>query len=365
MSVFKRPGAEFYSYDFRLRSRRFSGSTGLKNKREAEKYEEARKREAEADRVDTTKPLTFGDAGFLYWEEVGQHHKDPRGPEHHIAWLQAAIGKSTMIADIDNAMVARLVAKRRGEGVANATVNRSVVEPLRTIMRRADRLWNATVQRIDWQTHRLKEPQERVREASHVEEEALLAAAPEDYRPLIRFALMTGCRRAEIVGLTWQAVNFFSREFRVTGKGEKSRTIPMTQEVYDLLWSLKGHHPIAVFTFVAQRRREGRIKGERYPITAEGLHTVWHRHVASKLADFRFHDTRHTAATRLVRATGNLKMAQRLLGHTHVTTTTRYAHVTHDDLREGLEVASRAKSATQSATNDGSEEPNMLETKKN
>jgi integrase len=41
------------------------------------------------------------------------------------------------------------------------------------------------------------------------------------------------------------------------------------------------------------------------------------------VTDFRFQDFRHTAATRLVRATGNLKMAQKLLSHAELATTSR------------------------------------------
>jgi site-specific recombinase XerD len=48
-------------------------------------------------------------------------------------------------------------------------------------------------------------------------------------------------------------------------------------------------------------------------------------------------DTRHTAGTRYVRATGNLKGAQRLLGHARIETTTRYAHVLVDDIHVGQE----------------------------
>ncbi|EHS52593.1 integrase family protein [Rhizobium sp. PDO1-076] len=40
---------------------------------------------------------------------------------------------------------------------------------------------------------------------------------------------------------------------------------------------------------------------------------------------FRFHDTRHTTATRILRAS-NLKVTQRLLGHADIATTTKYAH---------------------------------------
>jgi integrase len=176
----------------------------------------------------------------------------------------------------------------------------------------------------------------------------MLKAIRSDYEPALRFAILTGCRRAEIVGLEWTSVDFINRAFKVTGKGDKTRHIPMTQEVYHLLWSLKDHHKTAVFTYIAQKTRDGRVRQARYPITDAGFKTAWRRRVEPEgetIVDFRFHDTRHTAATRLVRATGNLRLAQRLLGHTDIATTTKYAHVTHEDLRAGLEAA-----ATQSAT---------------
>lgn len=352
MPVYKRPGSDTYSYDFRHGGRRFSGSTGCKKKRDAERFEEGVRDGAKADRLDTTKPLTMADVAFLYWQEIGQHHSDPSGPERNLAWLQAEIGPRTLVSDISNAMVARLVTKRRSDDVKNGTVNRTVVEPLRAILRRAKNVWSASVQEIDWKTHKLKEPQERVREASHVEEKTLLEAIPEDYRPLLTFAILTGCRRGEIVGMRWKDVNFFAREFTVTGKGDRTRTIPMTGDVYELLRPMWGEPEDAVFTYSAKRTRDGRVKGERYPITAEGLHTVWHRYVAPKMTDFRFHDTRHTAATRMVRETGSLKLAQKLLGHSTVMTTARYAHVSHDDLRSALEAVSKSRNATQNATDD-------------
>uniref|UniRef100_UPI0037511B05 tyrosine-type recombinase/integrase n=1 Tax=Cypionkella sp. TaxID=2811411 RepID=UPI0037511B05 len=55
------------------------------------------------------------------------------------------------------------------------------------------------------------------------------------------------------------------------------------------------------------------------------------------IEDFRFHDLRHTFASRLLRLTGNLKLVSRLLGHTQIETTMRYAHVLDEDLRTGLE----------------------------
>jgi integrase len=357
VSIYKRPGQTVYTYDFRYRRQRFSGSTGCTSRREALRFEEAEKKRVAALRFDATKPLPFKAAAAQYWNEVGCRHANSVDMLRALDWLVGNVGAATMLSEISDAVVARLVAKRRGEGVwrknrkgklervgelSGASVNRSVCEPLRAILRRARRVWKQDVQDIEWRVHFLKEPQERVREASGDEEARLLAAIRPDYAPPLRFAFLTGCRRQEIVGLAWKDVDFFNREFTVTGKGDRSRTLPMTEAVYRLLWELKDHHKEWVFTYLAKRPRPGARKAACQPITMEGFKTEWRR--ARKRAgveDFRFHDARHTAATRLVRATGNLKMAQQLLGHTDIATTSRYAHVTKDDLRAGLEAVSR------------------------
>jgi integrase len=177
----------------------------------------------------------------------------------------------------------------------------------------------------------------------------------------VRFTLLTGVRLEEVVGLDWTAVRFHTRDFTVWGKGKdglkKERTIPMSKVVYDLLWSLKDDHATAVFTYIAKRTSDGRTKGLRYPITYSGLKTEWRRtkerceKAGRSFKGYRFHDNRHTAATRLVRATGNLKQAQLLLGHTDIKTTSRYAHVTHEDLRKGLEAANPAENPTKKKAN--------------
>lgn len=344
MSVFKRPGQEVYSYDFRYRRQRFSGSTGCTSKRAAQKFEQDEKERIKGLQIDGTKPLYFEAACTQYWNEVGQHHANSGDTLRTLDWLMHVIGKRTVLSAISDGTIARAIAKRRGDEVSPATVNRSVAEPMRAILRRARRTWKQAVQDIEWKDHFLKEPQERVREATPDEEAKFMASVRGDYAPALRFAILSGCRRAEIVGLEWKDVDFFNREFTVCGKGDRSRVIPMTDALYTLLWSLKDNHKTAVFTYIVKRPREGAEKGQREPISIEGFKTEWRRtRKRAGILDFRFHDNRHTAATRLVRATGNLKMAQQLLGHTEISTTSRYAHVTKDDLRAGMEAAGEAK----------------------
>lgn len=384
MSVYKRPGADTFSYDFKVARRRFSGSTGATTRREAERAEarerEVAKAELRRERGTIREPMTFEAAAGRYWHEVGQHHAGG-GDENtlwSLAWLKRNIGPHRRIADIDDAVVAGIVAIRRGEPVRSgqnrkaksrtkhpakpprlvspATVNRSVTEPLRKILNRAKRTWKETVADIAWRDHMLREPRERVREMRTEEEARIFAALRADYHPVVRFAILTGLRLGEIPRLAWQDVDWGGRQITVYGKGGKVATIPLAPDVRALLWSLRGHHPEAVFTYVAAKTyvavetRPARKRGERYPITRSGLQTTFRRVLPdADVLNYSFHDNRHTTATRVLRATGNLKIVQRLLRHDQITTTTKYAHALDDDVMAAMQLAADRASAAQEA----------------
>jgi len=366
VSVYKRPGKETYSYDFQLQGRRFSGDTGSRTKREAQAFEQARRDEArlelKAEAAFFADRMTFEIAASRWWLEIGQHQKATDTILRNLDWLKKWVGAETQLEMITDSVIAGLVARRRGEHVpirmkngkikpgklvSPATVNRTCTQPLREILLRAKNVWKVKVADVDFGRHLLKEPQERVREASHGEEEAILSQLARGYDDAVNFAFLTGCRRMEILGLEWPHVDFFSRRFTVTGKGNKTRTIPMSDAIFELLWAQKDHHPTRVFTYEAARTKktDGIVRGKRYPLTEAGLKTAMRRAVpAAGVVNFRFHDTRHTAATRILRAS-NLRVAQRLLGHSDIATTTKYAHAMDDDLRQALE-ASTTKSPT-------------------
>jgi integrase len=165
----------------------------------------------------------------------------------------------------------------------------------------------------------LPEREERVRELSADEEQGFLDSIRPDYQPLFQFSLATGIRMAGCLALQWSDIDWGGRELRVMGKGGKHYRIPVSSAMRDILWPLQGRHAEAVFTYVVQRTRGGRVRGECRPITASGLKTEFSRARAaaglpSTHADFergyRWHDNRHTRATRLLRQKGNLKMVQ-------------------------------------------------------
>ena len=93
-----------------------------------------------------------------------------------------------------------------------------------------------------------------------------------------------------------------------------------------------------MFTYQAQRTRDGRVKGERHPLTCSGVKIAWRRlRKRAGVTGFRFHDFRHDFASKLLRETGNLKLVQRALNHADLKTTTRYAHVLDGEIAEAME----------------------------
>lgn len=372
MSVYKRKGQSTYSYDFILRGSRFSGDTGATTKREALRFEEARKDEAKAQLAEQEaffgKELTFDLASSRWWIEIGQYNSAPETTLRNLEWLKEHIGAKTNLTGITDSVIASLVARRRGERikgrpnapfVSPATVNRTCTQPLREVLLRAKNVWKVAVAEFDFGQHMLDEPQERVREASIEEEDAIMQQLERGYDDAVEFAFLSGCRRMEILGLDWPHVDFFSKRFTVTGKGGKIRTIPMSEPIYEILWKQKDHHPVKVFTYAAKRtlKKQNLVKGQRYPLTESGLKSAMRRAVPNAdVKNFRFHDTRHTAATRVLRKS-NLRVAQILLGHRDIKTTTKYAHAVDDDVRNALNAASvrPTKSPTDSEAADDKE----------
>jgi integrase len=143
----------------------------------------------------------------------------------------------------------------------------------------------------------------------------------------------------------------------VIGKGGKASTIPLSSELREILWPLKGDPTEYVFTYLAKATRvihsgkgkpTGRstVRGERYPITYSGFGTAWRRFGAAKagVEDFRLHDFRHTAGTRLLRdGKAILKVVQKLLRHEDITSTMKYAHVFDEDVRAAMEAETKAR----------------------
>ena len=374
MSIYKREGAPHYSFDFQVAGVRFSGSTGTANRRKAEELEaaekvKAKRAQAEAQRAGPDGPLTLRIATARYWNEVGQHHAGADTTWTNLCRLVDYFGLDKPLSSITGADVAALVSWRRAQTVkgravvrdpddpkaqqaapliAPATVNRSTIEPLQKLFNRARLVWKVALpNEPDWRRHRLKEPQERVREVRAIEEDSLDRAIRTDYAPIVAFARASGLRQRELL-LRKDQVDLVDGVVTTIGKGRKPIRQPITTEMRAILMTEMANPTTWVFTYKATRAKRGRggwARGDRRPITASGLKTIWRRSKTKRTglrlpADLRFHDLRHDFATKLLRDSGNLKIVQRALHHAKIETTTKYAHVMDDEIAAAMEAAS-------------------------
>lgn len=381
MSLYRHKRSPFWQFDFQIRGYRFSGSTGFENKREAKTFEDAEKAHAKRliARIVATgsAPLKLKAACDRWWNDHGQHRNDP-DLEERLKWIANQIGPETFLHAITDDMVSKMVEARRLDvrpagrvvdangkvtrlyrPITARTVNKTTVSLLRRVMNRARDNWNATILRPPkWKKHWLEETKRPIREIMPSEETRLDDVEDQDFTDVRRFAIITGLRRGNVL-LKKSQVNFENATFAIISKGGVPRILPLTKEAYAILWRRQNHPTEYVFTFVAERTRKcpktGKkfIKGERYPITYYGLGSN-KRKWAKAGVDARIHDMRHTTGMRTLRANGNLKLVQKLLGHSDIAITAKfYTDATLEDMRAGMETTAAAASA-----------PPMLEPKK-
>ena len=354
--------AGVFAYDFRVRGNRFRGSLETADRREAERLVKAKRREAQtvAPQAAGDAPMTFGVASTRWYIEAGQHRRRSTEVDRYLRWLQPKIGRSTLIKDVDANTVAKLITMRKAEKVGPATINRTVLEPLRAILFRARDVWNQTVKKIEWKTLMEPEPKERVRELSDTEEQKLLAKIRPDYRAALEFAILSALRLDELVQMQWEHVDFGARRLNLIGKGGVIANIPLSAPMIRILREQQDFGATGpVWNYLPRRRVSGQVSNlGPQPMTYEGLKTEWRR--ARKragipstrkdpLLGYRWHDNRHTGITRLVRASGNLKLGQKLARHSTIATTMKYAHATEDDLRVAMEAAHSPRETCQEA----------------
>ena len=173
--------------------------------------------------------------------------------------------------------------------------------------------------------------QPTIRILSQAEEQALLAAIRvHTIQQMVRFALLTGCRRQDLCRLIWQDVDLQARRlFLVQQKTQEPKVLPLLPEAVALLRQLKpGIAHASVF-----RSPRG---GHYYPLAVtQNFIRACRR---AKIGRMRFHDLRHTVAIRLLEAGCDIPTVGMILGHKPpYHTTLRYlAHTTRARAEKAL-----------------------------
>jgi len=164
----------------------------------------------------------------------------------------------------------------------------------------------------------------RIRWLETDERERLLAACDKSGNPdlglIVRIALASGARQAEITHLRWRMVDL-SREcaFLPTSKTGEPRVMALPGPIRDELRKRAK---------VRQLGSDLVFPSPEDPNRPRNIWQAWDvARKAAKLPDFRFHDLRHTAATGMLRAGVDSRVVATVLGHRSLNMMRRYAHV--------------------------------------
>ena len=143
----------------------------------------------------------------------------------------------------------------------------------------------------------------------------------------LRLLMLTGCRKNEILGLRWEDVALDENELRLPDAKTGARVVPLSPSAVKLLsglpqvegnpWVIPGRNPGTHMSNVDQAWQSIRAR--------------------AGLEDVRIHDLRHSYASRALALGESLPMIGKLLGHSQVETTARYAHLARDSVQEAAD----------------------------
>ena len=151
-------------------------------------------------------------------------------------------------------------------------------------------------------------------------------------RAILETLFATGLRVSELAGLNRKDVNLKKGEFSVRGKGGKIRVVFLTDSAIDAIKNyLNKRSDIDEALFI---HNKGTKKDLRLGVRSVERLIKYYAMKAGITKQVSPHTMRHSTATSLLQGGADLRSVQAILGHSSITTTQRYTHVTDKHLKE-------------------------------
>ena len=324
-----RRGKSWY-YNFYYRGKRYSGCIGAVSKTRANEVFAKKKTEAVEGRYESLakRPSPRLDE---FVEEYFAYYRANRRPRsvlrHETSWQSIApVFGAKRLKDITSLDLERYRQQRQQQGRSDVTINRELAL-LRNLYNKAI-AWGKATDNPATKVRFAQENNGRIRFLSLEEETRLLASCKKPLKPLVLTALHTGCRKSELLSLTWEDVDFTRQIITVRAayaKNGERRDIPMN----DVLTTTLEEVRITATTTAVFASRNG--------TPYRSFRTAFEQAVRrAAIPDFTFHDLRHTFASRLVMAGVDPATVKELMGHKDITMTLRYTHLSNDHKHDAV-----------------------------
>jgi site-specific recombinase XerD len=160
-------------------------------------------------------------------------------------------------------------------------------------------------------------------------------------RAIAELLFSSGLRVSELVNLNRDHVNTKRREFMVRGKGQKDRPVfigeAAAQRVNDYLGSRLDNLPPLFLSY--SRNNSVSNRGDYRRLTSRSVQRIISKYarLAGITKHVSPHTMRHSFATDLLMNGADIRSVQSMLGHSSISTTQAYTHVTDEHLREVYE----------------------------
>jgi integrase len=276
--------------------------------------------------IDTTKEPKLKDLTSIFLSYSKNNKKDYLRDVAKVNVIHQYFGEKTHASKITPKLIENFKS-HLSEHYSNAYVNRYLA-CLKTIFNLA--IKNELVKTSPLKAVKmLKEDNQKIRYLTQDEEARLFMQLPEHLKPIVICALQTGLRKSNILNLRWELVDLEYRFIEVLAqqnKGHKIIKIPISEKLLEVLENMPK---ISEYVFANPDT------GMPYKDISEGFNNACKR---ADIKNFRFHDLRHTVATRLVEKGIDLRVVQEIMAHSTIVTTQRYMHPTPKRKLEAIEV---------------------------
>jgi site-specific recombinase XerD len=158
-------------------------------------------------------------------------------------------------------------------------------------------------------------------------------------RAILELLYSSGLRVSELTNLNRDQVNLKTQELSVRGKGGKSRVVFISDRAKNALeryLDKRSDVDPAVFARIGIKRLEKKKNADNLRLTPRSIQRIvkYYATKAGIVKDVHPHTLRHSFATDLIANGADIRSVQEMLGHSSVTTTQIYTHVTNKQLKE-------------------------------
>ena len=311
--------------------RRHRESTGVSDRKEAEKY--LRKKQTE---IAENKFLDKKKDQRIKFEDFAEKYLERHSMVNNRAWKKSDLVQirslkkhfsGYYLSEITKDVIDDFRAKKKKEGTKHGGINR-ILACLKSMYNRA----------IEWgdfdgvnpmaNVKKLQEPPGRTRFLEKDDLKRLIECCDDNLRPYVLIAYNTGLRFSEQMSLKWNDLDFKNGLVSVhLTKSGKKRVLPMNEDMKKVFEGIPRQAD-SPYVFCGNDGKPN-------------LNIRWLFEKAkkkAKITDFRWHDIRHTTASHLVQANVSLYTVKEQLGHSSIAMTERYAHLSKGHKEDAIAV---------------------------